>query len=189
MCVQRTKVCLLTYVIRTPFKAGCARACDHLKLLTPWQHTRLPSLSYDGAQNRSAMRLTLINQTGSTILYHPIPTTIDTTWQLQIALLPSSSITTDLPKRCSKLTLIPREQVKHDSSSELGETRLKEMRLKTGFDVCIKSFVKSRTWEMVDGTEECPCPWRIYRMKVCFRRLIDIFLMIFCGRYQGHTIT
>jgi len=141
------------------------------------------------AQNRSAMRLTLINQTGSTILYHPIPTTIDTTWQLQIALLPSSSITTDLPKRCSKLTLIPREQVKHDLSSELGETRLKEMTLKTGFDVCIKSFVKSRTLEMVDGTEECPCPWRIYRMKVCFRRLIDIFLMLFCGRYQGHTIT
>src|ERR1700691_455976 len=118
------------------------------------------------------MRLTLVNQTDSPILYHPIPTKTSPPCpdqpQLQIALHPSSSTTTDLPRLCSKLTLSQREHLKHDSTSELGDTRLMEDGPKSEFNIRVHSFGKSRAWGVVtlnDG-EDCPCPWRIYWMKV-----------------------
>jgi 1-phosphatidylinositol phosphodiesterase len=113
------------------------------------------------------MRLTLVNRTDSLILYHPSSITSPDEPKLQIALLPSSSTTTDLPKYCTKLTLVRRERLKHDSSSELGETRVKEEAPVSGFDVLVKSLVKARAREvMAVDSEDGRCPWRIYRMKV-----------------------
>jgi hypothetical protein len=121
------------------------------------------------------MRLTLVNQTDSPILYRPIPTTTYPSpekRQLQIALLPSSSTTTDLPKRCSKLTLIRREQLKHDSSSDLGDTRLKEKVPENGVDVSVKFMGNTRVREVVPvGSQDNLCPWRIYQLKVSLPRL------------------
>ena len=133
------------------------------------------------------MRLTLVNQTDSPILCRLV-STIDplSDWpQLQIALLPSSSTTTDLPKRCSKLSLSPREHFKYDSSSEF---RSKEEDLEPMLEVCVQSKAQSRAWGMVAGDwrEGWPCPWRIYRMKVhAHDWLIHISLLTSYHRYLG----
>jgi len=113
------------------------------------------------------MRLTLVNRTSSLILYYPSEDPLLDQPKLQIALLPSSSTTTDLPKHCTKLTLVRRERLKHDSSSELGETRVKEEVPASEFDVLVKSLGKARAREVVAvKSKDGRCPWRIYRMKV-----------------------
>lgn len=133
------------------------------------------SLVLDQHHNpQCAMRLTLVNRTDSLILYHPSSIISPDKPKLQIALLPSSSTTTDLPKYCTKLTLVRRERLKHDSSSELGETRVKEEAPVNGFDVLVKSLSKARAREVVAvNGEDGRCPWRIYRTKVNNRYLLS----------------
>jgi 1-phosphatidylinositol phosphodiesterase len=124
-------------------------------------------LGLDQSHNPCAMRLTLVNRTDSLILYHLSSITSPDEPKLQIALLPSSSTTTDLPKYCTKLTLVRRERLKHDSSSELGEPRVKEEAPVSGFDVLVKSLGTARAREVVAVDDEHGrCPWRIYCMKV-----------------------
>lgn len=109
------------------------------------------------------MRLTIINQTGSTILYYPSPSK-SLPADLQIALLPSSSTTTDLQKHCSTLTLLPREQLKHDDSPEVTESRLKRESAE-GFHLRVNSLGTSRAWGLVQ-LDGYACPWRLYRITV-----------------------
>lgn len=114
------------------------------------------------------MRLTLVNLTPSPVLYHSTSTEADIAAPLQIALLPSSSTTADLPKRCLKLTLIPRSQLTYHSGSELGGLNPVE---ETTFDVHVKFLKRSRRCEVIDGGEGCP--WRIYRTRVSMVQILS----------------
>lgn len=119
-----------------------------------------------------AMRITLVNITKSPIIYHAgdsesLETGNKNEYPLQIALLPSSSTTTDLPRRCSKLTLIPKVELKHDViSSPIQPTDSMNKRAsEPRFSIQVKSLKQSRLLAEIDGGEQCP--WRICRTKVC----------------------
>lgn len=138
------------------------------------------------------MRLTIVNKTDSPILYHPTPATNDSSTskpKFQIAILPSASTTTDLPKRCSKLTLTQREQLKRELTSELSESRLKEEGQKREFKVCLGSLGKARTCGVVavDGGEDRLSPWRIYWMRVSYFYSLYTMMLISYDRYPGRT--
>jgi hypothetical protein len=138
------------------------------------------------------MRLTIVNKTDSPILFHPTPATNDSSAakpKLQIVILPSASTTTDLPKRCSNLTLTQRERLKHELTSELSESRLKEEGQKREFKVCLRSVGKARTCGVVavGGGEDHLSPWRIYWMKVSHFYSLYTMTLISYDRYLGRT--
>lgn len=116
-----------------------------------------------------AMRITLLNLTQSPILYHTSSNNdsdAEAKPPLQIALLPSSSTTTELPKRCTKLTLIPRDElVKHESDTATVETdsHTQAKDASREFNLDLKAFQRSNVSDLVEGS-----PWRMYRSKVRF---------------------
>ncbi|KAF7967438.1 hypothetical protein HWV62_34343 [Athelia sp. TMB] len=111
------------------------------------------------------MRLTIINQTGSAILYYPLPSK-SLPADLQIALLPSSATTTELQKHCATLALQPRERLRHDDGAVPAAA---EARVKRGgadaFHVRVRALGGARGWGVV-RTEEGGCPWRLYRVRI-----------------------
>lgn len=118
------------------------------------------------------MRVTLVNLTESPILYQAeVPGHLETDNKVkyppQIALLPTSCITADLPRRCSKITLSPKVELKHgDQFGGTLSTEKFELRaIGKGFSIPIKSLKQSRLLAEIDGGERCP--WRICRTKVC----------------------
>lgn len=126
-----------------------------------------------GLLHPTTMRLTIVNQTGSTILYYPLPSE-SLSADLQIALSPASSTTTDLQKHCSKLALQPREQLKHDEHNvpATAESRMKRDGADP-FHVHVKVLGKARSWELVQPEEDA-CPWNLYRVRVRFLTIVRL---------------
>lgn len=126
------------------------------------------------------MRITLVNLTQSPILYHTnslYDSDVEAKPIFQIALLPSSSTTTKLPKRCTKLTLIPRDGlIKHESDTAIVETEspIQAKDSPRNFDVDVKTIQRNHRSTLIEGS-----PWRMYQSKVSFWLLILALAHIF----------
>ena len=127
------------------------------------------------------MRITLVNLTQSPILYHTnslYDSDVEAKPIFQIALLPSSSTTTKLPKSCTKLTLIPRDGlIKHESDTTMveSESLIQAKDSLRNFDIDVKTIQRNHRSTLIEGL-----PWRMCRSKVSFWLVILTFAHIFC---------